>query len=53
MAGTRRLLRTSVTELFIEVQDLFDQMTRPLPIALLASDPEHIHISFELKIDAA
>jgi hypothetical protein len=52
MAGTRRLLRTSVAELFIEVQDLFDQMPPPLPIAPLASDPEQIHISFELKIDA-
>jgi hypothetical protein len=34
------------------VQDLFDQMTALLPIALLASDPERIHISFELDIDA-
>jgi hypothetical protein len=47
--GTRRLLRTSVTELFIEVQSLFDRMTLPLP-SLPESDPEQIHISFELTL---
>ena len=52
MAGTRRLLRTSVAELFIEVQDVFDHMPPPSPIAPFASEPEQIHISFELKIDA-